>query len=514
MPPYLMGNGMKTKKKPTRRRRVPTVRKRVHPQASPQRRVVKTARQTVKKRPPLSPLKIPAILLEGDPLPEVPAVRPPTELEMVKVNPAPATESIAVLIPEIQPSAAKDAALPYAAPPAVVPVIPEAAETMLPHTPAPLEAFEAIEPAVQAPAISPTGADISAHTEAAPPRETRPDEPAGLIPEPVEPSLKLWLTPRDPHSLLASWVYTRTASPGHPGLYLRVYEGNPGDQKVLEQELPAEVSHRFVQVGKGNTFFSAQIGYYAKPDSWVSLADSDRAQTPADVPSELSEVVISRTIDLTSLADRSLPGSVQESVPESARIVTMPEPNAPPKVVSPEHSVVPVLVDPSAFVPFQAGSAGDMEPRVVQSMESGRGAELAGDVFQSPESPPAVAKALPMHETPPKQRWVSSLELAGHSAPGGQATLPEQSGSVSSPLGGKPAKTKDYWLVAEVELVVYGATEPGSKVTLAGIEIPLRSDGSFTCRLSLPVGQHDIPIHAVSPDGSDSRQVRFGISRA
>jgi len=42
-------------------------------------------------------------------------------------------------------------------------------------------------------------------------------------------------------------------------------------------------------------------------------------------------------------------------------------------------------------------------------------------------------------------------------------------------------------------VIIYGATEPGAKVTLGGHEIKLRSDGSFSYRFALPDGKYDLP---------------------
>ncbi len=70
----------------------------------------------------------------------------------------------------------------------------------------------------------------------------------------------------------------------------------------------------------------------------------------------------------------------------------------------------------------------------------------------------------------------------------------------------KPAEKK-FWLVVNTELIVYGATEPGAKVTVQGKEITLRPDGSFTLRFALPDGKQVIPVEATSKDGTDRRRI-------
>lgn len=73
-----------------------------------------------------------------------------------------------------------------------------------------------------------------------------------------------------------------------------------------------------------------------------------------------------------------------------------------------------------------------------------------------------------------------------------------------------PVKKKgkrQFWLVVNTELIVYGATEPNAKVTVGGRPITLRPDGTFSLRFSLPDGKQVIPVHATSFDGIDERTI-------
>jgi hypothetical protein len=84
--------------------------------------------------------------------------------------------------------------------------------------------------------------------------------------------------------------------------------------------------------------------------------------------------------------------------------------------------------------------------------------------------------------------------------------------SLSSPFGGA-GQPRGFWFNVNAELIIYGATEPGAKVTLAGREINLRSDGSFSYRFALPDGKYDLPAVAVSADGTDARAAELRFSR-
>jgi len=74
-------------------------------------------------------------------------------------------------------------------------------------------------------------------------------------------------------------------------------------------------------------------------------------------------------------------------------------------------------------------------------------------------------------------------------------------------------KDKDFWLVANCELVVYGATEADATVTLRGQKIELRPDGTFSIRFAFPDGLHPIPIHAVNADEDMERSITITVSR-
>ena len=78
----------------------------------------------------------------------------------------------------------------------------------------------------------------------------------------------------------------------------------------------------------------------------------------------------------------------------------------------------------------------------------------------------------------------------------------------SSELARKPfPQQREFWLMVDTELIVYGATEPTAKVTIQGREAQVQPDGTFSARFALPNGQQTIPIEAVAQDGEQSRRI-------
>ena len=238
---------MKTKTKTIWRRRISAGRK---PARTPSSRA---AGKPARVRLPVSALKIPAILLESDPLPETPTPDPPASA----VEPASnhGLEPSGALLRRDPPASAN--------PPA---------ETGRQEP-------DAVAPIVLTPAGEPFGTPRRNPGESIQPVEAPPAVAVGGEPT---PEARLWLTPRDPYSLLASWTLSTGTGSRHPALWLRVLAAGPNDGRTVEQALPADVSHCFVQVGSGDTGYTAQIGYYADFGRWTALVESVRVRTPAD----------------------------------------------------------------------------------------------------------------------------------------------------------------------------------------------------------------------------------------
>ncbi|MEM9272987.1 MAG: DUF4912 domain-containing protein [Cyanobacteria bacterium P01_F01_bin.143] len=76
-----------------------------------------------------------------------------------------------------------------------------------------------------------------------------------------------------------------------------------------------------------------------------------------------------------------------------------------------------------------------------------------------------------------------------------------------------PARPRKFWLVADAELIVYGATEPDATVTIGDREIELSPDGTFRFQMSFQDGIIDYPIVAVAVDGEQTRSVHMNFER-
>jgi hypothetical protein len=76
-----------------------------------------------------------------------------------------------------------------------------------------------------------------------------------------------------------------------------------------------------------------------------------------------------------------------------------------------------------------------------------------------------------------------------------------------------PVRPRQFWLIADAELIVYGATEPDATVTIGGRPIKLNADGTFRFQMSFQDGLIDYPILAVAADGEQTRSIHMQFER-
>ncbi|MBI3862320.1 MAG: DUF4912 domain-containing protein [Planctomycetia bacterium] len=116
-----------------------------------------------------------------------------------------------------------------------------------------------------------------------------------------------------------------------------------------------------------------------------------------------------------------------------------------------------------------------------------------------------------------------------HSANGEEAQAVDAgdnkaTGRLGRPLGFStlshfgPAATEErekgeFSFTLDTELIVHGATRPGSMLTVQGNPVELRDDGSFTIRVNQPEGRQVVAFTAMSPRGSERRMIVLGVER-
>ena len=275
---------------------------------------------------------------------------------------------------------------------------------------------------------------------------------------------KLLLAARDPHWLYAHWDLTPqqqrhyNALSADRHLVVRVLAGAAWARPVSEVHVHPESRHWFIHVERAETQYVAELGYYRPEREWITVSTSAPTVTPSDTVSAdqtVRFVTIPAHVRLTQLA-----ALAKQAVPA----------NLPPADAVRERALAE-LVAQQLVLQDQAGSA--VVPELVHGL--------------SEKEIPLTALALP-------------------APPAGEAE------NVSSPMAGAEQRPGGFWFSINAELFLYGATEPGASVTLGGRPIALRPDGTFSCRCSLPDGDHTVTVSAMSAEG-DLRQATLTFSR-
>ena len=291
--------------------------------------------------------------------------------------------------------------------------------------------------------------------------QSGPDEAA--LPEAYGTG-KLLLAARDPHWLYAHWDFTQeqqrryNALSADRHLVVRVVPGTIGARPVTEVHVHPESRHWFIHTDRAETQYVAALGYYRPGRQWMTIATSAPTVTPPDTVSTDLTVrfaTIPAQVPLTQLA-----ALAKQGVPAH-----LPPPDAP-------------------------------RERAL--------AELVGQYLVRQDSRSSVEITELAHGR--GEQEVSAAQLPLPAPLGGEA------GSVSSPQGVAEQRPKVFWFNINAELVIYGATEPGASVTIGGRPISLRPDGSFSCRFSLPDGDHTVTASAMSAE-SELRQAELRFSR-
>ena len=74
-------------------------------------------------------------------------------------------------------------------------------------------------------------------------------------------------------------------------------------------------------------------------------------------------------------------------------------------------------------------------------------------------------------------------------------------------------RNRSFWLVADAELIVYGATEPSAKLTIGGEDVPLAADGTFRIQVPFRDGTQKYDIKAVDVSGEQEKSISMNFER-
>ena len=266
--------------------------------------------------------------------------------------------------------------------------------------------------------------------------------------------------PRDPQWAYVFWELSdsdrrQAMADGASQLVLRVVDvtglgaGAAHQHTMQEVVVNSHATEWYLPVPLSDRDYRVELGYRLASGGWRSLAFSSVARVPALHPSE-------------QILDQFVPFSLEAAAPAAASGAAV-MPTAAPGI----HERV-----------YQAATT---TWRAV-----GRGSEA-------------------FHEVDANSDHNQGLNASG-------AGL-WASGRNESGAGGVATRQRAFWLVADAELIVYGATDPAATLRIGDEVVPLGEDGTFRLQVPFRDGQQLYPITAVAADGEQRRNITLEFVR-
>ncbi len=305
---------------------------------------------------------------------------------------------------------------------------------------------------------------------------------------------RIVLMPRDPQWAYAYWDIPHSHKEelrrqGGARLALRFYDvteidlGYQSPHSLQQYECDEMAREWYLPIPVSDRDYVVEIGYLCNDGRWLVLARSIPVHIPPVYPSDWIE-------------DHFMTVDWQEDL---------------------RGKTLMNLRHPSQRAAAQGSPIYDNIFGLAESAEAQR---VAGSLFGSMQHVPgsmAPEQAVSSYVFP------SGVGMwAGMGAIPGVPGVPTMSGLTMSGLtmsgvgfsaSAPPIRPRKFWLIADAELIVYGATEPDATVTIGGKPIKLNPDGTFRFQMSFQDGNIDFPIMAVAADGEQTRSIHMTFDR-
>ncbi len=296
---------------------------------------------------------------------------------------------------------------------------------------------------------------------------------------------KIVLLPRDPQWAYAYWDITtehkqELRAQGGQQLALRLYDvtdinmGVQSPHSIQEYPLDEMAREWYLSIPVSDREYLLDIGFRCADGRWLVLARSAEIRIPPVYPSDWVEDHF-LTIDWK----------------EDLRGKTFAE-LVPPSKKPASSSAVTTAFDAAGNPIYE---------QIFGMAESVEAMRIAGSLYGSMQQSPEESLS----------SFVFPSGIGAWAMP--TASGVNMSGVGMSGIGIEQHQPRQFWLVADAELIVYGATEPDAAVFIGNRQIQLNPDGTFRFHMSFQDGLIDYPIVAVAKDGEQQRSVHMKFER-
>jgi uncharacterized protein len=305
------------------------------------------------------------------------------------------------------------------------------------------------------------------------------DDSLGEIPGGYAES-KIVLLPRDPQWAYAYWDITtehkeELRSQGGQQLALRLYDvtdinmEHQSPHSIQEYPLDEMAREWYLSIPVSDREYLLDIGFRCADGRWLVLARSAEIRIPPVYPSDWIE-------------DHFLTIDWKEDL-RGKTFVNLVPPSKKPTTTT-------------------IGADGNpIYEQIFGLAESVEAMRIAGSLYGSMQQSPVESLS----------SFIFPSGIGAWALP--TASGVNMSGVGMSGIGIEQHQPRQFWLVADAELIVYGATEPDASVFIGNRQIQLNPDGTFRFHMSFQDGLIDYPIVAVANDGEQQRSVHMKFER-
>jgi ABC-type phosphate transport system substrate-binding protein len=326
---------------------------------------------------------------------------------------------------------------------------------------------------------------------------------------------RIVLMARDPQWAYAYWDVTNDhkealRNQGGQQLALRLYDVTDVDlsrsrpHSVQQYGLEELTRDWYLPIPVSDRDYMAEIGYNTGNGDWLLLARSNAVRIPPVYPSDHTEEQMATVLWDEPLQDKVLP------LPE--------RPGTGPVTI---HDQM-FKLSAGGMVEHQAGSMptsgmftsgmGMGFPDNWMTPSGAGGAGLPGQMNMSGVGLNMSGVGLNMSGVG-FDTFGSGLNMSGVGLTMSGVGMNMSGVGMNMSGVGLGIQPRNFWLVADAVLIVYGATEPDANLTIDGVPVKLNSDGTFRLQMSFQDGQLRFPIMAVAADGEQMRNITLNFDR-
>ncbi len=338
------------------------------------------------------------------------------------------------------------------------------------------------------------------------------------------------LMPRDPEWAYTYWDISNDRKQelrrqGGQQLALRIYDVTDVNLEIQSphsiQEYPCDELARewYVPIPVSDRDYAIDIGYRCADGRWLVLARSAEVRVPPVYPSDWIEdqfITLDWEEDLRGQTFAELVPPAKKIAPTAtAAVATYSNGNAIyEQIFGMAESAEALRVAGSVFGSMQHVAGSIQQVGIHEQAVSSYVFPSGVGMWAAPAMSGLTMSGVGMSALTMSGVGMSALTMSGAGMSGLTMSGAGMSGVGMSGVGfAAPMRPRQFWLVADAELIVYGATEPDATVYIGGQPVKLNADGTFRFQMSFQDGLIDYPIFAVAADGEQNRAVHMKFER-